>query len=151
MTDIIQTLDLHRHAQDLRQTWQARALYGATGKNRAVVRAVLFHNYAQAMPILLRVVFGNTPLGNVGVRPAFSGTAKIDKGGRVIANVASPAGELVPDVVVFDDHQALTWTFRTIADKLKFTDAERIEMVEAAKRWIVADERIDHMGRKLAS
>jgi hypothetical protein len=148
---IIQTLDIERRAQDLRRTWQARALAETKGKTRAVLRAVLFHSYAQAMPVLLRVVFGNTPLGNVGCLPAWVGTAKINLGGQIVCNVASPDRQLVRDVIAYDSEQALIWTFRTLADKLKLPDHERIELIEAVKRWVVADLRIDHLGRKLAS
>lgn len=151
MNAIIQTLDIERHAQDLRRTWQARALAETKDKTRAVLRAILFHSYAQAMPILLRVVHGNTPLGHTGHLPAFIGTAKIDQGGRVICNVANPYRQLVPDVVVYQSQESLIWTFRTVADKLTLPDHERIEMIEAVKRWVVADLRIDHLGRKIAS
>lgn len=149
--NVIQTLDIERHAQDLRRTWQARALAETTDKTRAVLRAILFHSYAGAMPILLRVVFGSTPLAHVACTPAFVGTAHIDRGGRVICNVANRYRQLVPDVVVYQSQENLIWTFRTVADELKLPDHDRIEMIEAVKRWVVADLRIDHLGRKLAS
>ena len=148
MTDIIIPLDIERHAQDLAATWQARALAESKDKTRAVLRTVLTHSYAGAMPILMRVVFPNLRGEWL---PEFIGTAKIDRGGRIVCNVKNPQRQLVPGVVVYDSAEKLIWTFRTLADRLKFSDTERIEMIEAVKRWIVADERIDHLGRKLAS
>lgn len=148
MTDIIIPLDIERHAQDLRRTWQARALAESKDKTRAVLRAVLTHSYAGAMPVLMRVVFPNLRGEWL---PEFIGTAKIDRGGVIICNVKNHERKLVPNVPVYDGTEKLIWTFRTLADRLKFTDTERVEMIEAVKRWIVADERIDHLGRKLAS
>ncbi len=147
MTEII-PLDIARHAQDLAMTWQARALAETKDKTRAVLRAVLTHSYGGAMPVLMRVVFPNLRGDWL---PRYVGAARINRSGVIICNVQAPDRVLVLDVTVYDNIEKLIWTFRTVADKLKFTDDERVEMIEAVKRWIVADERIDHLGRKLAS
>ncbi len=148
MTEIIVPLDIERHAQDLRRTWQARALAETKDKTRAVLRAVLAHSYAGAMPVLMRVVF---PTLRGEWLPRYVGTARIDCGGRVVCAIQNRERRAVPGVPVFESTDEMNLVFRIIADQLKFTDAERVEMIEAVKRWIVADERIDHLGRRLAS
>ena len=148
MTEIIQPLAIERHAQDLRRTWQARALAETKDKTRAVIRAILTHSYGEAMPILMRVVFPNLRGEWL---PMFVGTAKIIKHGIVICAVRNHERMMVPNVPVYESTEKMLWAMRKVADQLKFTDAERIEFIEATKRWIVADERIDHLGNKLAS
>jgi hypothetical protein len=147
-TEIIVPLDIERHAQDLRRTWQARVLAETRDKTRAVIRAMLTHSYAEAMPILLRVVFPNLRGEWL---PRYIGAARILRSGVVVCDIQNHERKRVQNVIVFDNQEALIWTMRTVADKLRFTDSERIEFIEAAKRWIVADERIDHLGRRLAS
>lgn len=143
-------LDIHRHAQDLRNTWQARALAESSGKEAAVVMAVLFHNYLPAMQILLRVVFPNAPLAHNGwteiSRPFLYGGARIDASGKVTCGMVTKDGHRVPWALILDREAQLTSMFRKLADRLKLSDADRVEMTEAVKHWVVADRRVNHMG-----
>lgn len=145
-------LDIGRHAQDLRNTWQARALAEARGKEAAIVMAVLFHSYRPAMQILLRVVFPNAPLARNGwteiSRPFLYGAATVVADGKVTCGMIGKDGRKYPRMLLFDREAQLVSMFRRLADRLKFTDAERIEMTEAVKRWVVADHRVNHMGVK---
>lgn len=137
-------LSAHRHAQDLRRTWQARALAETTGKTRAVVLVVLAEAYSDAIMTLLRVVF---PGFKDITRPFFSGGATIILNGKVVCDMTGKSGLKQP-TVVYDSTDDMNRDMRGIADRLKFADAERLEFTAALQRWVVADLRVDHLGRR---
>lgn len=146
---------LSKHAKELRDTWQARALAESKGHTQAVVQAILFHGYLDAMQILMRVVWPNRPLARNGwteiSRPFFVGGAQILPNGKVEVNMISSLGDNPGRTVIYESQDELIKTFRDLADQLKLNDADRIEMMGAVAKWVVADRRIDHLGRKLAS
>lgn len=127
-------------AFDLRATWQARALVEAKGQLGAVVLSVLAHNYDGAMPTLLRVAF---PDFISITAPFYCSAAKVAKSGRVVADVVTKNGNVVKDSLVFESEEKLRDEFRRLADRLKLSDADRVEMFDAVKRWVVADRRLD--------
>lgn len=147
-------LDIRRHAQDLRNTWQARCLAESRGRTAAVVMAVLFHNYLPAMQILLRVVFPGAPLARNGwteiERPFLYGGATIVISGKIRCGMVDKAGRRRDATIIYDSEAELVKEWRELADRLKLNDAERIEMTGALKNWIVRDMRINHMGGKAA-
>lgn len=153
MTELL--LDAQRHAQDLRNTWQARALAETKGKFAAVVLAVLMHNYTAAMQILLRVVFPRAPIGRNGWvemnPPFYYGTASIAANGMVTCAMFTRENANIKNAHVYDSTDELLKEVRDLGDRLQFTDKERIEMAEACKRWITRDSRIDHMGKKVVA
>jgi hypothetical protein len=133
-------LDFRRHAQDLRETWQARLLACAEGKMGAVVLSVLAHNFDDAMPVLLRLVFpGFTTI----TAPFFCSAGKVAKTGQVCADMVTRDGSIVKMAAIFRDTRQMEGQFRRLADRLHLTDAERVEMFAAVKRWVVADFRLD--------
>ena len=138
-------LDAQRHAQDLRNTWQARCLAETKGKLAAVVLAVLMHSYPSAMQILLRVVFPAAPVGKGGwveVRPPFFwGPATILKSGSVVCKTVNRDRSVVPRGMVYAGEHELIKDMRDLADRLKLDDDDRKEMTEAFKRWITRDLR----------
>jgi hypothetical protein len=135
----------NRRAEEIRQTWQARALSHTAGKLAAVVMIILFHNYAEAMPVLLRVVYpGFTDI----TKPFFCSGATILKNGKIVCALVNRAGERVIKVVYGDEYE-LQADFRNLAELLKLSDAERVEMTEAVRNWVVADHRINHLGEKV--
>lgn len=148
-------LDFTRHAQDLRDTWQARALAEARGRQQAVVLAVLFHNYHAAMQVLLRVVFPKAPLAGNGWteinRPFLIGAALIAPDGTICCDMMRRDGVIAKRAPIYRGESSLLFDMRKLADKLKLADADRREMFGAIQNWIVRDMRIDHLGRKLAS
>lgn len=154
MTEII-PLDTQRHAQDLRDTWQARALAESKGRLSAVMLAVLMHSYLSAMQILLRVVFPRAPIAKNGWpeinRPFLYGPAAIDIGGRIRCGMFDRIGRRLPWTIIYATEGDLLKDFRDLADRLKLNDHDRVQMTEAVKRWIVRDVRVDHLGRKKAS
>jgi hypothetical protein len=129
-----------RHAQDLRETWQARVLAGTKGRLNAIVLSVLAHNFDDGMPVLLRVVYP----GFVSIQPPFySSAARIMRSGQIAADVVDRDGRTTKNEEVFRSTRHMEGTFRRLADRLKLTDAERIELFAAVKRWVVADFRLD--------
>lgn len=127
-------------AFDLRASWQARALAAAGGHLGAVVLSVLSHNFDEAMPALLRLVFpGFTSIA----APFYCTAGKVDKTGAVVADVVTKTGDIVKDSVVFNSERHLRDEFRRLADRLKLSDSDRIEMFKCVQRWVVADRRLD--------
>lgn len=127
-------------AFDLRASWQARALAETGGHMAAVLLSVLSHNFDEAMPALLAIVFpGFTSIS----APFYCSAGKVDKTGRVVADVVTKHGEVVKDSKVFEDEMQLRDAFRRLADRLKLNDADRIEMFKCVQRWVVADRRLD--------
>jgi hypothetical protein len=133
-------IDPHRHAQDLLNTWQARILRIATHKLGAVVLSVLAHNYDDAMPVLLRLVFP----GFYSIKAPFLCTAgKIAKTGHVCADVVTRDGQIVKMAAIYRDTREMESAFRRLADRLKLPDSDRVEMFNAVKKWVVCDYRLD--------
>ena len=138
-------LDHQRHAQDLRETWQARCLAEAKGRLAAMVLAVLMHSYPTAMQVLLRVVFPTAPVGKGGwvevSPPFFWGPATILAGGAVVCKTIQKDRSTVQNGLVYGSEEFLIKEMRDLADRLKLDDGDRNEMTESFKRWIVRDMR----------
>lgn len=145
MTDI-KPLDLHRHAQDLRDTWQARCLAEAKGKTAAVVLIILCMSYTTAIKTLLRVVFDIRDIP----RPFFASGAEVQLSGKLVCDIVERSG-LTHPVVVYESLDDLNREMRDLAERLKLSDAERLEFTAAIKRWVVADHRVDHLGRRVVN
>lgn len=127
-----------KHAQDIRDTWQARCLAHASGQMGPVMMCVLAHSYFEALDILMRVVFPGVKIAP----PCFTGTAHITDTGRVVCNMIDADGAMIIGVTVFEREDQLTGEFRRMADRLKLNDGERKALFEAVQDWVVADHRI---------
>jgi len=140
--DAATDLDFKRHADELCQTWQVRALAGSRGLLNALITSVLAHNFEDAMPTLLRIVYpgfdGSPP-------PAYFTTAgRIAKSGQIVADMAdSRTGFVSKRVKIFDSEVHMRDVFRKLADQMKLNDSDRLQMFIAARKWVVADERLD--------
>lgn len=133
--------ELESHiAFDLRASWQCRALTEAKGQLGAVVLSVLAHNFDEAMPVLLRIVFpGFTSIA----APFYCSAAKVAKTGAIVADVVTKDGQIVKDAVVFRSEAEMQGQFRSFADHLKLNDKDRIAFFKCVQRWVVADRRLD--------
>ena len=125
---------------DIRECWQAKVLTGAGGHLGAVIMSVLAHNFDEAMPVLLEVVF---PGFRSITAPFYCSAAKIDKAGCVVADVIGLKGDLFRDSKIFDSEIQMRDTFRKLADRLKLSDSDRKELFKCVQLWVVADRRID--------
>jgi hypothetical protein len=129
-----------RLAFDLRDTWQGRTLAAATGKTAAVLLSVLAHNYDDALLPLLQTVFpGFTSIA----APFFCSAGKVEKGGNITADMVNRIGRVEKKVTVYRSEIEMRDDFRRLADRLKLSDADRIQMFTALKNWVVADRRLD--------
>lgn len=147
-SEIIQ-LDSRRHAQDLRRTWQARALLAALEPGECTpprdkigmcVLSVLSHNYDDALEVLLCIVFA--PWRSIGA-PFLCSPAKIAKTGQVMADLITKDGRKITNQALFKSTQRMEYEFRKFADALRLNDDERVELFAAVKKWVVCDYRLD--------
>lgn len=133
-------LAIDRHAIALRDTWQGRCLAAATGKTGAVLLSVLAHNYDDAMLTLLKAVF---PGFKSITAPFFSTAGKVAKSGHIVADMVTRTGTVAKNFPIYRNEIELRDDFRKLADRLKLSDADRVELFGAVKRWVVADRRLD--------
>lgn len=134
-------------------TWQSKVLHetcrmngigvlGPMDKLGSVLLSMFAHNLdAGPLAVLLAAVFpGFYSIGT----PFICSAAKIDKAGRIVADVVMRDKEFPrKDHVLFLSTQHLERTFRRLADRLKLSDRDRVALFIAAKAWVVADRRLD--------
>lgn len=138
--DTAPDLDFRRHYAALAETWQAKVLRAADGRLGAVVLSVLAHSFDDAMPTLLRVVFpGFTSIA----APFYCSAGKIAWSGHVCADLVTKDGQIIKMSAVFRDLRQMERKFRRLADGLKLSDQDRLELFTAVRRWVVADYRLD--------
>jgi hypothetical protein len=99
-------------------------------------------SFAKAIQTLLRVC-GYRDIA----RPFISSGATIQLSGQLVCDVTEKSGMVAP-AVVYQSTDELNREMRMLADRLKFTDAERIEFTAAIQHWVVADMRVDHLGKR---
>jgi hypothetical protein len=129
-----------RAAEELRETWQARALVAAEDKMFAVVLSILAHNFDDEMPTLLRTVFPDF----VSIHAPFLCTAgRIQKDGSITAGLVTRDGVIVKDFHLYRDELEMVADLRRLADELKLDDGDRRHMFACARRWVVCDYRLD--------
>lgn len=136
-----------KHADEIRDMWQSRALRAARGKLRKVVITALAKEYVADFETLLKATFpGFVDLD----RPLFTSYAHIDLGGRIICEMIDKEGRK-RKVMVYGCEDAMIYEMRKLADKLKLPDRDRIEMFTVLQKWVAKDMRIGIQGQRLAS
>lgn len=142
MSEKSDTINLRMTGEELRQSWQGRALALteiAAPKLCRVLMSVLADNYDETMPFLLHAVFGSAAV----TAPFLCTSPKLNKAGRVVADLITKYGTKQKNFVVFDDETQMEGIFRKLADQLKLSDAERIDLFIALRFWVKADQRLD--------
>ena len=107
-----------------RDTWQYKAVEATRGQQ-------------SRLGCILLAVIGKR-LKNP---PKFGPCAVILKEGQVVANYQSKDGTYHREQFVCDVADLIA-NFRGLADHLNFTDAERVALFDAVRKWIVRDERV---------
>jgi hypothetical protein len=136
-----------KHADELRQTWQSRALHASGGLLRRVIICALAKEYPGVLETLLKVTFpGFRDLS----RPIFTSYAHIALDGAIICTMIDRDGAK-KKVKVFDNEERFIYQMRKLADGLKLADKDRVEMFTVLQKWVASDRRIGQFGQKLAS
>lgn len=128
--------------EELRASWQGRALALTeltAPKLCRVLMSLFADNYDETMPFLLQAVFGSCAV----TAPFLCTSPKINKAGRVVADLISKHGNRQKGYVLFDDTVQMEGVFRKLADRLKLDDAERIDLFACVHHWVKADQRLD--------
>lgn len=140
MEALLEPSEFERHAKELRESWQGRVLAAAKGQTGAVVLSVLAHNFDGAILTLCQVVFP----GFSGIEaPFMCSAAKVNKAGWVVADVAMRDGRIAKDAKIFASEIELRDEMRRLADRIKLSDADRVQFFAAVQKWVVADQRLD--------
>lgn len=140
-------LMLHKHAQEVRDMWQSRALAAAEGALARVLLAIFAEAYPTALKTLLLVTFP----GFVDIqRPFLRGYATIVPSGRVVCDMVCTDGTVRKETV-YESQEKFIYDARKLADKLKLADKDRVEMFGLLSKWISSDMRIGVNGQRLVS
>ena len=132
-----------RHRDDILATWESRILlhtkqYSST---QAVILSMLAHTFdAEVIMVLMRVTF---PEWKSIIPPFIASAAKIDKRGRIVADIVDRNERMRKNCVLFKSLKHLQDNLRRLSDDMKLSDQERLEFFTVAKRWVVADRRLD--------
>jgi hypothetical protein len=135
-------LDPQMSAEELRHSWQGRAIACTNGQGHmlAVLMSLFADAHDETFPWLMRSIF---PDWRGVCTPFLCSSPKIDKAGQIVADVALRGGEIKKDHVVFDSERAMEGAFRRLADWLKLDDADRVELFDEVRAWVKADMRLD--------
>lgn len=138
---------------DLRDGWKGRLLRltcertGLVGRVRArsslgaVAMSVLSHSYDRELLALMAACFPSF----FSIDPPFLCSAgRIDKAGRIVADIIFyPDRMPTRQVPIFKNIIDMETNWRRLADRIRCSDPERLEMFAAIKAWVVADYRLD--------
>jgi hypothetical protein len=126
---------------ELRESWQGRALRFARDNPqlKTALLSLLADNYDETLPFLLAAVYGDWTIR----APFYCSNPKINKRGCIVADLIGPDGYRYKDAVIFLSEMQMEGTFRKLADRLKLSDAERIDLFVAVRHWVKADQRLD--------
>lgn len=138
------TINLRMTGEELRQSWQGRALAyvqeHSLGQLGAALLSLLADNYDETMPFLLKAVFPDA----VGIRtPFYCSSPKIDKAGCIVAEMIDKSGRKIKNAIVFASTAQMEGVFRKMADRLRLTDDERRDLFACVRNWVKADQRLD--------
>lgn len=144
MSERSESINPQMSGEELRLSWQGRALAfchdGSHGQLSAALLSLLADNYDETLPFLLCAVFGEV----IGIAaPFYCSNPKIDKAGRVVADMIDKHGRKIHGSVIFANEDQMQGVLRRLADRLRLSDAERIDLFIAARHWVKADWRLD--------
>lgn len=134
----------------IRDTWQAKILCAARGGMATIVPSILAHSESELMMMNLMMVCDPPcwDMSRMSLRtPFLCSVAKVDKRGRVVADVIEREVFEGPmrrkNAVLFHDVEQLRDLLRYTADEAGLDDTERIRFFSAAVKWLAADMRRD--------
>jgi hypothetical protein len=142
VADKSDSINAKMSGEELRCSWQGRALMFAhfnSPQLKTALISLFADNYDDTLPFLLSAVFTDWYVR----APFYCSNPKINKSGCIVADLIMPDGAKLGDAVIFTSTQQMQDVFRKMADKLKFSDADRVDMFVAVHRWVKADQRLD--------
>ncbi len=134
---------IRKHALELRGSWQARLLAGTKGLNFKVAVCIITNEWPNLIMHLMHVVHPGCDI----TRPILIGYATIQIDGSIWCSIID-YDRTWNYVKLFDHVVELNAEFRTIADKLKFNDADREAMFGILRKWVTSDMRVNEYGRR---
>ena len=140
----------NKPADEIRDMWQSRVLREADGKLQRVLLIALAKEYPGDLLRLLRATFGTEEIG----KPFYSGYATITASGHIVCmqhDVDSNYLVWKGIVKVYDSEEQFLKQARRLADSLKLSDVDRINMFIVLQKWVAADQRVGVNGERLAS
>jgi hypothetical protein len=137
-----------KHADEIRDMWQSKALRESRGLMRKVVITALAKEYPTAIIILLKVTFPDFKDID---RPLLASYAHIAIDGSVRCDIIGRDGKRTEAVQIFESEIKFLYELRKLADSLKLSDFDRTQMFMILQKWVAADKRVGVMGQKLAS
>jgi hypothetical protein len=130
-------------AFDLSGSWQVRALREAKGQTITALESVLERTYEHILLIMIEAAFPFRARPIEPSLPCVASAVKVDKTGAVVGDIIDRDHRVTKDVVIYRSEVEMQNDFRRLADRLKLSDADRIEMFKCVQRWVVADRRLD--------
>ena len=136
-----------KHADEIRELWQSKALRASSGKLRKVLITALAKEYPGALVTLMKVTFP----GFVDIDlPMPLGYASIEIDGSITCEM------MFKDNVkglarLYENENAFIYDMRKLADEMKLDDKDRIEMFTILQKWVSSDKRVGVFGQKLSS
>ena len=127
-------------AFDLRGSWQVKALAEAKGQTAMALESILAHTYEHVVLTMIQVA---NPHRHEPLLPCIASNPVVAKSGAIVADVIMPNHHVAKDAVIYGSKGKLRDDFRRLADRLRLSDADRIEMFKCVQRWVVADRRLD--------
>lgn len=145
------TLTSGKSVEEVCGLWQSRALREADGKMQRVLLAALRAEYPADLIVLLKSTFGEIDIPN----PFYRGYATIVPTGRLVCEVVDRDGSGLVwrgVVKVYDSETDFVSGMRRLADKLKLSDTDRVDMFRVLQKWVTQDQRLDlNSEKRLAS
>lgn len=140
-------LAFQRTSEELKDIWQGRLLTHTHGPVRQLMMSILAHSWPDHVNVLFMACIPDF----VGIeRPFFSSCGRIMKDGTIVADVMPQTGGVQRRQQIFKSEESYQTMLRLIADKLKFTDPDRVEFFAKARAWLVADFRVGPNGQRIA-
>jgi hypothetical protein len=121
-------------------TWPVRMLKTAKGRDLAVVMSMLAAEFDDLMWAFMEVAF---PGFSSITTPFLCSAGKIDKRGRVCADMISKTGNKLSLIPIYDSEIDFRDAMRRLADRLALNDMDRAEFFAVAQNWLVCDYRLD--------
>jgi hypothetical protein len=126
-------------AEELRSTWQYRALFNTYGVHRAVMLSIIDTSFTDSTELLMTVLLSCPPPYQP---PFLCSAARIEKDGGIYAYYVDKWGRKRYGAF-FTSEASCQTQFRRLADRLRFDDAERTALFAAINKWIASDRRLD--------